>query len=58
MFYFLELAAEKQIKEYKTLLNSHTKRLEEINILKNCLFIYKPPINVQVGFLFCRTILL
>lgn len=58
MFYSLEVAAEKQIKEYKTLLNNHTKRLEEINILKNCLFIYKPPINVKVGLLFCTTILL
>lgn len=42
------MIAEKQIKVYKNLLNIHTKRLEEINILKNSLFIYKTPVNIKV----------
>jgi len=52
------MVAEKQIKLYKQLLNNHTKELGGINISKNCLFIYKPPINIKVIFFFTNLFIL
>lgn len=46
--FFSDAVSEKQIENYNNLLCNHTNRLEEINLLKNCLFLYKPPINVKV----------
>lgn len=46
--FFSDAITEKQIEKYNNLITDHTNRLEEINILKNSLFVYKPPINVKV----------
>ncbi|XP_025203475.1 WASH complex subunit 4 isoform X2 [Melanaphis sacchari] len=43
-----DVVAGEQSLTYKHLLNSHTKRLEKIHILKNALFIFKSPINIKV----------
>lgn len=48
MIFFPDAITEKQIENYNNLLCNHKNRLEEINLLKNCLFLYKPPINIKV----------
>lgn len=59
--FILDAEAKKLVEVFKNVINSHANRLEEFNLFKNKLFIYKSPVNIKVCFvilLYCIDIIL